>query len=78
MRKSGRKVAKHCVFTLICGSGGLKSRLAEVVGAESPAQVRNEKICAPRCREAYFQVKVYKTHNAGTTFGKTGVETTRK
>ena len=25
--------------------------------------------CAPRCREAYFQVKMHKTHNAGTTFG---------
>ena len=29
-----RKVAKHRVFTKICGSGGPKSRLATVAGAE--------------------------------------------
>jgi hypothetical protein len=29
-----RKVAKHCVFRLICGSGGSKSRLAKAAGAE--------------------------------------------
>ena len=27
--RKGRKVAKHCVFPMICGSGGSKSRLAE-------------------------------------------------
>jgi len=32
-RKS-RKVAIHCVFPLICGSGGSTSRLAKAVGAE--------------------------------------------
>ena len=26
-----RKVAKHCVFPMICGSGGSKSRLAKVL-----------------------------------------------
>ena len=26
--RKGRKVAKHCVFPMICGSGGSKSRLA--------------------------------------------------
>jgi hypothetical protein len=25
--RKGRKVAKHCVFPMICGSGGSKSRL---------------------------------------------------
>ena len=30
----GRKVAKHCVFPMICGSGGLKSRLAKAAGVE--------------------------------------------
>ena len=30
----GRKVAKHCVFLIICGSGGSKSRLANASGAE--------------------------------------------
>ena len=32
-RKS-RKVAKHCVFPMMCGSGGSKSRLAKAAGAE--------------------------------------------
>ena len=32
--RKGRKVAKHRVFTKICGSGGPKSRLATVAGAE--------------------------------------------
>ena len=28
--RKGRKVAKHCVFPMMCGSGGSKSRLATV------------------------------------------------
>ena len=32
--RKGRKVAKHCVVPMICGSGGSKSRLAKVAGAE--------------------------------------------
>ena len=32
--RKGRKVAKHCVFPMICGSGGSKSKLAKVAGAE--------------------------------------------
>jgi hypothetical protein len=31
--RKGRKVAKHCVYPMICGSGGSKSRLAKVAGA---------------------------------------------
>jgi len=27
--RKGRKVANHCVFPMICGSGGSKSRLAK-------------------------------------------------
>ena len=30
--RKGRKVAKHCVFSWFCGSGGLKSRLAKAAG----------------------------------------------
>ena len=30
----GRKVARHCVFPMICDSGGSKSRLAKAAGAE--------------------------------------------
>ena len=32
--RKGREVAKHHVFPMICGSGGLKSRLAKAAGAE--------------------------------------------
>ena len=31
--RKGRKVAKHCAFPMICGSGGSKSRLAKAAGA---------------------------------------------
>ena len=41
--RKGRKVAKHCVFPLICGSGGSKSRLAKAAGAEPAGQMRDEK-----------------------------------
>ena len=46
--RKGRKVAIHCVFPMICGSGGSKSRLAEAAGAEPSGQMRDEKI-ARRC-----------------------------
>ena len=32
--RKGRKVAKHYVFPMICGSGGPKSRLAKAAGAK--------------------------------------------
>ena len=40
------KVAKHCVFPMICGSGdsgGSKSRLAKAAGAEPSGEMRDEK-----------------------------------
>jgi len=36
----GRKVAKHRVLPMFCGSGGLKSRLAKAAGAEPSGQMR--------------------------------------
>ena len=44
--RKGRKVAKHSVFPMICGSGGSKSRFAKVAGAEPAGQVRDEKLRA--------------------------------
>ena len=41
-----RTVAKHCVFPMICGSGGSKSRLAKAAGAEPSGQMRDEKFNA--------------------------------
>ena len=46
MRGKGRKVAKHCVFPMICGSRGSKSRLAKAAGAEPSGQMRDEKLHA--------------------------------
>ena len=40
--RKGRKVAKHCAFPMICGSGGSKSRLAKAAGAEPAGQMRDE------------------------------------
>ena len=44
--RKGRKVAKHCLFRMICGSGGSKSRLAKAAGAEPAGQMRDEKLHA--------------------------------
>ena len=71
--RKGRKVAKHCVFPMICGSGGSKSRLAKAAG-EPSGQMRDEKIARRWWCEAHFQVKVYKTHHVPTTFGSWDVE----
>ena len=42
--RKGRKAAKHCVFPMIRGSGGSKSRLAKAAGAEPAGQMRDEKV----------------------------------
>ena len=52
MRK-GKKGAKHCVFPMICGSGGSKSRLAKVAGAEPSGQMRDEKVHAILARRTF-------------------------
>ena len=38
VRKS-RKVVKHCVLSMFCGSGGSKSRLAKAAGAEPSGEI---------------------------------------
>ena len=57
--RKGRKVARHSVFPMICGSGGSKSRLAKGAGAGQLARW-GMKNCPPLWREAHFQVKMYK------------------
>ena len=42
--RKGRKV--DCVFPMICGSGGSKSRLAKAGGVEPCGQMRDEKMHA--------------------------------
>ena len=44
--RKGRKVAKHCVFPMICGSGGSKSRLAKAAGADPAGHRSDEKLHA--------------------------------
>ena len=42
--RKGRKVAKHSVFPMFCGSGRLKSRLAKAAGAEPSGEMTDEKL----------------------------------
>ena len=51
--RKGRKVAKHCVFPMICGSGGSKSRLTKAAGAEPAGQMRDEKLHAVVARSKF-------------------------
>ena len=51
--RKGRKVARHCVFPMICGFGGSKSRLAKATGAEPAGQMRDEKLHAVVARSAF-------------------------
>ena len=100
-KKVGKSREIHCVFPMICGSGGSKNRLAKAADAEPAGQMRDEQLhvvvtrstfrsqnvqstpglghfwklrcqksvqCTPLCREAHFQVKMYKAHHARTTF----------
>ena len=57
----GRKLAKHCVFPLICGSGGSKSRLAKAAGAEPAGQMRDEKLHAAVARSTFPSQNVQNT-----------------
>jgi len=51
--RKGRKVAKHCVCSMFCGSGGSKSRLAKAEGAETSGEMRNEKLHAVVARSRF-------------------------
>ena len=51
--RKGTKVAKHCVFPMVCGSGGSKSRLAKAAGAEPAGQMRDEKLHAVVARSTF-------------------------
>ena len=53
-RANVRKVAKHFVFPMICGSGGPKSRLAKAAGAE----MRDEQLHTVVARSAFRSLKV--------------------
>ena len=59
--RKGRKVAIHCVFPMICGSGGSKSRLAKAAGAEASGQMRDEKVHAVVARSTFPSQNVQNT-----------------
>ena len=59
--RKGRKVAKHCVFPMICGSGGSKSRLAKAAGAEPSGQMRDAKLHAVVARSTFPSQNVQNT-----------------
>ena len=61
MREKVEKVAKHCVFPMICGSGGSKSRFAKAAGAEPAGQMRDEKLHAVVARSTFASKKVKNT-----------------
>ena len=71
MHEKGRKVAIHCVFPMICGSGGSKSRLAKAAGAEPAGQRRDETLHAVVARSTFPSQN---THHCRTTFGSCNVE----
>ena len=48
-----RKAGKCCVFPMICGSAGWKSRLATAAGAEQCFQERQEKLHAAVARSTF-------------------------
>ena len=42
--RKDRKIANYCIFPMICGSGGSKSRLAKAAGTELAGQIRDKKL----------------------------------
>ena len=60
----GRKVAKHCVFfSMVCGFGESKSRLAKAAGVEPSGQMRNENL------HAFVARSILGSQNAQSTSG---------
>ena len=59
--RKGRKVAIHCVFPMICGSGGWKSKLAKAAGAEAVGQMGDEKVHAVVARSTFASENVQNT-----------------
>jgi len=64
--RTGRKVAKHCIFPMICGSGGSKSRLAKAAGAEPAGQMSDEKLHAVVARSTFANEKIKNTSTFGS------------
>ena len=63
-----RKSARRCGAKHISKSKFTKHTIGPLL------EVEMSKKCTPLCREAHFQVKIYKTHQVRTTFGSWDVE----
>ena len=59
--RKGREVAIHCVFAMICGSGGSKSNFAKAAGAEPAGQMKDEKLHAVVARSTFPSQNVQNT-----------------
>ena len=64
-----RKSARRCGAKRIS-----KSKVLKTGGLGPLLEVEMSKKCTPLWREAHFEVKMYKTHHARTTFGGSDVE----
>ena len=53
--------SRNCVFPMICGPGGSKSRLAKAAGAEPAGQMRDEKLHAVVARSTFRSQNVQNT-----------------
>ena len=62
--RKGREVAIHCVFPVICGSGGSKSNLAKAAGAEPAGQMRDEKVRAVVAQSTFPRQNVQNTRGS--------------
>ena len=72
--RKGRKVAKGCVFPMVCGSAGSKSRGSLKRRVRSQLAKREMKNRTPLWREAHFRIKMHKTPQPRSTFRSCDVE----
>ena len=57
-KKEDRKSRNTCVFPMICGAGGSKSRLPKAAGAELSGQIRNKKLHVVVARSTFASEQV--------------------
>ena len=70
--RKGGTVANHCVFQMIWGSGGSKSRLAKAADQEPSGEIVSKSKCAnPLMRGALVEVEMFnKRSTLGSKNGK--------
>ena len=68
-KKEDRKSRNTCVFPMICGAGGSKSRLPKAAGAELSGQIRNKKLHVVVARSTFASEKKKKKTHVRNIFG---------